>query len=509
VTRRHWGGVVVAIWVVSLGWLVKREYFRPTGARLAEAALNVSPSAVYYQVEARGRQVGFASTTVDTVRDSVRVEDLLVLDVPALGSVRRTRVRTSAVLTRALRLRTVAADIDADGRQFTAGGAVLDDTVFRLSLHAGSDSAVSRWPLTRPVIVPSLLPLRLAFGGELRQGNTYRARLFDPALLTEQDVSVRVGSDSTFVVPDSADYDSTAMAWVPVLFDTVHAVAVEQDVAGRRARVWVDAQGRIVRAEYAGGMIMQRSAFEIAYENFRRRDTGQLAAASAAPPLGAIVPLTALAAGVQPDDGAERFRVRVAGLPWDAAGVADGRAIRRGDTVEIRREDLAAEPRRMLPIADSGLGQWLGAEPLIPVGDPRLTAQARRILGRERNARRAAERLVSWVHAEVRPGAATGLPGAIAALVQRRGDCDDQATLLVGLARAAGIPARTVAGLLYTGGRFYYHAWAEVYIGTWVAADPLLGEFPAGAGRIGLARGGLARHAELAPLTAPLEIEVL
>jgi transglutaminase-like putative cysteine protease len=97
----------------------------------------------------------------------------------------------------------------------------------------------------------------------------------------------------------------------------------------------------------------------------------------------------------------------------------------------------------------------------------------------------------------------------VAALAGRRGDCGDQVALLVGLARAAGIPARPVAGLLYAGGRFYYHAWAELYIGEWVTADPVTGEFPAGAARIGLAIGGLARHAELAPLAGPLVLEVL
>src|SRR5204863_7954581 len=32
----------------------------------------------------------------------------------------------------------------------------------------------------------------------------------------------------------------------------------------------------------------------------------------------------------------------------------------------------------------------------------------------------------------------------------------------VALARAAGLPARTAAGLVPVHGRFYYHAWAEV-----------------------------------------------
>ena len=188
-TRRHWGAVILVVWVASLAWLVKRVYFRPTGARLAEAALAVSPGAFYYHIGAHGRQVGFASTTVDTLIDSIRVEDLLVLDEVALGRIRRSTARSTAVLTRALRLRSVATDIDADGRSFAARGTVSDDTLFRLTLRAEHDSETVRWALARPVVVPSLLALRLAFGGELRSGNTYSARLFDPTLLAERDVS--------------------------------------------------------------------------------------------------------------------------------------------------------------------------------------------------------------------------------------------------------------------------------------------------------------------------------
>ena len=44
--RRRWVIAILAAWVLSLGWLVKREVFRPTGARLAAAALAVPPGAL-------------------------------------------------------------------------------------------------------------------------------------------------------------------------------------------------------------------------------------------------------------------------------------------------------------------------------------------------------------------------------------------------------------------------------------------------------------------------------
>jgi len=63
VTRRGWAIAIFAAWGASLGWLVKREFFRTTGARLAEAALSVPPGAVYYRLDLGGQQVGFASST--------------------------------------------------------------------------------------------------------------------------------------------------------------------------------------------------------------------------------------------------------------------------------------------------------------------------------------------------------------------------------------------------------------------------------------------------------------
>src|SRR3989442_15493513 len=66
VTRRHWMIAILGAWGLSLGWLVQRQYFQSTGARLAEAALAVPPGAIFYRLDVGGQQVGFASSTIDT-----------------------------------------------------------------------------------------------------------------------------------------------------------------------------------------------------------------------------------------------------------------------------------------------------------------------------------------------------------------------------------------------------------------------------------------------------------
>src|SRR5881227_2343870 len=173
VSRRTLATVILGAWIVSLGWLVKREVFQPTGARLAEAALRVPPGAAYYRLAVAERQVGFASSTIDTSGTSVRVTDVLVLQVPAVGTLHHTTAMSRATLSRTLRFERVDAKFDGDVARFAAKGLVNGDSVLTITLATTSDTATTRVPLVRPIVLPSMLPLRLAFGGELKPGKVY------------------------------------------------------------------------------------------------------------------------------------------------------------------------------------------------------------------------------------------------------------------------------------------------------------------------------------------------
>lgn len=497
-SRRQWVIAIFIAWALSLGWLVKREVFRPTGARLAAAALAVAPGGLFYRLDVGGQQTGYSSTTIDTLSNTLRVETVFVLDVPALGKLHRTSARSVAILSRALRLQSIDATFDGDMGEFTTHGRVVGDTVLAISILSEGDSQMTRIPLEGPITLPALLPLRLAFGGELHSGRSYTARLFDPVLVTSRDVSVRVAAESTLVVSDSADLDSTTMTWVPEHFDTVRAFRIEHDANGMPMSSWIDAQGRLVFASDTVGFAMERAAFEIVYENFKKRDTARVARSSAMPGPGDIVPLTALAAGVTAAPTARaRMVLRVHG---------------KDSVVIVQAGTLAshAAPYR-LPSRDTALARWLAPEPLIQSRDPRIGAQARQIIGRERTPARVAELLTHWVARSVQrlPASATGAPSAVKVLAARRGDCNEATTLFVALARSAGLPARTVSGLIYLNDRFYYHAWAEVYLADWIAVDPAFDQFPADAARLRIATGGLARQAELVPLIGRLKLEVL
>jgi transglutaminase-like putative cysteine protease len=156
-----------------------------------------------------------------------------------------------------------------------------------------------------------------------------------------------------------------------------------------------------------------------------------------------------------------------------------------------------------------GFEQYLNAEPLVQSDDPRIQAQARRIVGKVNNPRQAVELLNQWVYQTLEKKITVSVPSAVQVLETRRGDCNEHTVLFVALARALGIPARTAAGLMYVRGRFYYHAWPEVYLHGWVAVDPTWGQFPADAAHLRFTIGGLARQIELLRLIGKVEVQVL
>ena len=87
-------------------------------------------------------------------------------------------------------------------------------------------------------------------------------------------------------------------------------------------------------------------------------------------------------------------------------------------------------------------------------------------------------RLKDWVYKRNRQEPTVSIPNALEVLQARNGDCNEHTVLFNALARAAGIPAKTVVGVVYLRGAFYYHAWSEVWLGGWVRSIRCSINFP-------------------------------
>ena len=507
--RRAAALVVLGVWAAVLAAHVRREYFKPTAVRLAEGARALAPGTYFYVVRMNGRAIGFASSRLDTVPGGFVFEDLLRLDVPALDTVQEAVARTRIELGRALELRSFDFALASSLGRYSARGARNDDGSLALEIGGGSEVQRSTLHLGEDALHAAALPLRLAAAGELEPGRTVNARVFDPSVLESRNVRVEVTASDTLIVPDSAVADEATGRWHAVTYDTVPVWRVEESFAGVRTVSWLDGDGLIVRAETPLGFTLERTAYELARDEWQRARQDPTRAAG----YGAIIESTAIASDVAPAAAGARDRLAVRLRDVDLAGfdLDGGRQSLRGDTLIVVRESLAAlEPGYRLPFRGRGVdAEHLAATPLIQADDPAIRRRAARIARGTDDPLQVARRLNDWVYEELRKEIVPSVPSALQVLEARRGDCNEHTVLFVALARALGLPARTAAGLVEIDGRFYYHAWPEVWLGQWVAVDPTLGQFPADASHLRFIIGGLARQLELIRLIGRLRLEVV
>ena len=507
-------------WLAGVGLLVRREYFKTSTLKFEEATARIGPGASYYTVTMGGGPIGYVSSTIDTLPDTILVQSNTVLDIQALGTVQQTGITTVIKLSRTLHLRTFEAELVSGATRYRATGEVEGDTAMNVVIEAGGAPQRQRIHLRRPLVLPELVNLRLAVGGALKTGQTFTMRTFDPMLMEEHEVAMQVLAESTMVFPDSAAFDRAAQRYVAARFDTVRAYKVSQTFGGVTTEQWIDAQGNIVRANSPLGFTIERTAFEIAVQNWRHdREKGATSAAGAG---SDVIGATAIAANVrlQPEE-LRVLRVRIGNVGLGGFDLSGGRQRLEGDTLVVTRESgmgrqatgtppsLYAARLPLTSDGDTAVARALQSEPLVQSDDPRVQAQARLIAGRERQAGRVAELLTTWVYDNLEKKITISVPSALQVLDTRSGDCNEHTVLYVALARALGLPARTAAGVVYLRGRFYYHAWPEVWLGEWVAVDPTFGQFPADASHLRFVVGGLARQVELVRLIGQLRLTVV
>ncbi len=132
---------------------------------------------------------------------------------------------------------------------------------------------------------------------------------------------------------------------------------------------------------------------------------------------------------------------------------------------------------RPLESVPAELTQSLAANSMIQSDEAELIAIAEEVLGSETNAWKSAQKLETWVHANLtNKGYGVGFASALEVCRDRAGDCSEHAVLLAALCRAGGIPARVAMGVVYLGGIWGGHAWNEVWIeGQWYALDATIG----------------------------------
>ncbi|HEU4395288.1 MAG TPA: transglutaminase domain-containing protein [Planctomycetota bacterium] len=195
-----------------------------------------------------------------------------------------------------------------------------------------------------------------------------------------------------------------------------------------------------------------------------------------------------------PKPGRARFRLSRKGRPlgelpegaWQkvVARAADGSSAEvEVNFVEPASGTAIARPQAPKPET----AKYLAATPLLELEHPRLKQFSADVVGGLINSLRTSRMIELAVKEYVRPArAGTGFQTACEAISSAQGDSGAAAALAAGLARAAGVPSRLVAGFVYWDastwgdaprpkGAFALHFWIEVHVadGVWFPLDPM------------------------------------
>lgn len=212
----------------------------------------------------------------------------------------------------------------------------------------------------------------------------------------------------------------------------------------------------------------------------------------------ALVDFSLLAAGpLESPRRLSRLELVIEGIPARFAVPSDG-----GQSCVREAGRVACRIDRHAPLAgDADPQRYLAPTLAAPSMLPQVRELAQKIAAGEKNEEKTIALLLRWIAENIEKQAVDSF-SAIDVLRERRAECQGHAYLLAAFARALGIPARIVNGIVYSEAHdgFLYHTWNELWIAGrgWQPVDATFGQPQADATHLKLVEG--ESPADLMPL---------
>ena len=482
------GTVVVAWWLVLMGIWIHRDIDEsPHASEIkGERAVLDHLQRGWFEIYLEGRKVGYAMNQISPLENAFLIQEEIVLNLTLMGQPSGMRSLTRAVVDPDFSLQNFLFTVTSGVVTFQVSGQV-DGHVLHVQTGEGGDEEQFTLQLGGPVMIGAGLSHYFR-GRRLAPGQSFSFSLFDPSAMSRRQVKIRV-AEKTQVKVNGIFYPAYRLDMR--MFD--------QDLS-----FWVDEQGALLQEEGFMGLRLVKSSGAEATKGMGEGegvDFYELAAISVEPKLSKPRSI-------------RQLTVRLKGIPpsaLDQAAVNQGRQRLSGDVLEIVQEKTPLEAGYRLPYTavSERMSPYLEPELTIQSEHPLILEKAREIAAGEKDPVQAGRRLMQWVHFNVKKRPVASVPSALEVLKHRVGDCNEHAALLTALLRALRIPARVCAGLVYTKGRFYYHAWVEAYVGTWISLDPTQNQMPVDATHIKLTQGPMEKQVDLIALMGNLQLDVM
>jgi hypothetical protein len=471
---------VLVFWLVMLGLLIERTYLRPAAVIALDAITEegVRTGDEWAGIYQQGRKIGYAHSRVMREADTYHLTEESELDLLVLGSVTHVKTVTNSYTTKNFLLKYFNFILQSAASSAEIKGAVIGNKLV-LDIVTGGQARKERIPLKEPLYLsPNVKPALILLG--LEPGKKYRFHLFNPATMSTEDAFISVEARESIKVGDTEQ----------------SVYKLKETFQGMDAYSWIREDGETIKEESPLGYVLLKETMPEALKRDKRGpvvDIISLVMIPSSPVLNAA--------------RTKHLKAKLSGAPLQGFSLDGDRQAFTGNIVDVSVRDEMATYR--LPYAGKDRDASLRPTALIQSDDKRIIRQEAKILSGEKDAREAAKKLNEWVYNSIEKQPVVSIPSAIEVLNQRVGDCNELTTLYTALARAAGIPTRMAAGIVYMRDGFYYHAWPEVWLGQWTAVDPTFNQFPADATHIRFVTGDIDSQSEILKLVGKLKVDIL
>jgi hypothetical protein len=473
------GLTFIFLMIFRLGLLEKKETAL-TGTHIFHAQERTDQD-IWMNIFQNNEKIGYAHRQFFGTMEGYRVTESVFMQVNMMGMVQDIRLKTEEQLHPDLTLSSFDFELLSRLFRFRARG-ILKDNILTLLMSGGTGSEQKiELPIQKEIHLSNGL-LETMNAEAMKPGESKTFHVFDPITTAERPVTVSVLSEETIRIMGRQEV----------------AKKLSVDFMGISQRAWIGKGGAVLREEGALGITLEQVTREEALRKINLFPGTDLAEFVSIPVNRVLQDVGKL----------KELKLRLQGIEEEALFVNGGRQSMKDGVLTIRKESISTLLPRSVKSLPEEMEASLATTPLIQSAHPDIQSKAKEIVSSDDPDALKVINLIKWVNENIKKRPVLSVPNALEVLRSRVGDCNEHAVLLAALARALGIPAQVEAGLVYQKGRFYYHAWNVLYLGTWVTADATMGQVPADVTHIRLVRG-TENQIDLMGMIGKVKIEIL
>jgi hypothetical protein len=484
----------LSLFSIRMGWIDSLLH-RPKTLSL-ESIGEVSEKDTWMNIYQNKRKIGFSHSTFSRQDTGYSLQETVYMRINTMGMVQDINLKTEGQLHPDFTIASINFKISSGKFQYAVKGTLSDNamTIETWSDGDGRTADGGGQSGDRRRVKIKLKDKPYLFAGLLNAvsaarpgpGDRFVFHIFDPGSMTQQPVHVEVIGQEQFELRGRP----------------VAATKISLSMMGHTQLAWIDGNGDVLKEKGFLGIELERTD---------RQDAlyGEALTASRD-----LTRTASVASNVRLKNVSQlrRLTVEIDGIPLERLHLEGGRQRFDGNILTIAKESLTGLPN---DLKAAGLGElekvFLEPDPFVQSDHEKIQKLTRRILGTEPGATplEKARKLMDWIYQNIEKRPVLSLPDALSTLDNRVGDCNEHAVLMAAMARAAGIPCRIEAGLVYLKGRFYYHAWNLVYVGRWITLDSLFGQMPADVTHIRFTTGTQQQQIDIVGVIGKVQLRVI